>query len=75
MATPDLVAPDNRIASGADLDTAVQVVEDVIVLEPAVAVVVKVYAHLLARVDAVTTQYRGRSWFKAKTKSVSHDRN
>ena len=51
-------SPDQRIAASPDLHAGIEVIEDIVILEDAVAVVVEIHADLFSRVDAVPPKHR-----------------
>lgn len=58
LAAPYLVTPYYGIAAGSDLDSGVQVVEDIVLFQAAVSVVVEIHADLFPRMDSVPSENR-----------------
>ena len=70
LTAPDFIATNDRVAPRSNLNAAVQVIEDVVVLQATVAVVVEVDADLLARVDSVPSQNRRGSCNNSRKISI-----
>lgn len=55
VTAPYLIALDQRVASGSDLNTRVQVIKDVVILQGSMSIVVEIDTNLFAAVDSIMT--------------------